>query len=111
MGQGRKKGTPKTGGKVIGSKNKVMLPDVAAILAEKGINPVNRLIEIAQSGTLKPHQEAAVWQTLLEYTAPKPKLDDKQGEQEINPADAMPDDLLTQSLRAAYANRDSAPAQ
>ena len=90
----------------------VALRHVAEILARKGINPVSQLIDLAQSGRLRPYQEAEVWRNLLEYTVAKPKLAEEGTDPEtFNPADDMSNEVLTQALRAAYAKGDHLPGR
>jgi hypothetical protein len=103
---GRPKGMRKTGGRKPGSKNKQ--PAVAELLAERGINPAERLIRLAEDGDLKDHQRASVWQTLLEYSQPKPVFDGASADDEPNPADTESTEELLKALSAKHEANDRA---
>jgi len=60
---GRKKGTP--------NKRKVLR--VEEYLAQKNINPVEKILSIIETGELKKSEEISAWFDLLNYVQPKLK--------------------------------------
>ena len=64
------KGHNKLGGRKKGSKNKKTLMAADAILIELNINPIEKLVEIAESSI---EQKIRCWQEVAKYSYPKPK--------------------------------------
>lgn len=58
-------------GRQKGSKNKKKIAKVADLLAEKDINPVERILAIIP--TLEPQDQVKSWLDLLSYCEAKPK--------------------------------------
>lgn len=54
-------------------KTKINLRAVAEVLAARGYDPTEELIDIIETGSLPPEVESRTWLTLLEYTQPKKK--------------------------------------
>ena len=67
------KGHNKLGGRKKGSKNKKTLMAAEAILAELDINPIEKLVEIAESSESSIEQKIRGWQEVAKYSCPKPK--------------------------------------
>jgi hypothetical protein len=66
-----KTGHQKIGGRVKGTKNKKSLLSVNELLLETGINPIQKLIEIAQSNEASVEQQIRCWQEVAKYSYPK----------------------------------------
>ena len=98
----RPKGMPKTGGRQKGTPNKAK--SVREILADRGIDPAERLIDLAEGANdLKAHQRAAIYQTLLEYSQPKPgQTEGKKADEEHNPADQESTEDLLKGIAGAH---------
>ena len=64
------KGHNKLGGRKKGSNNKKTLMAADAILIELNINPIEKLVEIAESSI---EQKIRCWQEVAKYSYPKPK--------------------------------------
>jgi hypothetical protein len=64
-------GHQKIGGRVKGTKNKKSLLSVNDLLLETGINPIKKLIEIAQSNESSVEQQIRCWQEVAKYSYPK----------------------------------------
>ena len=67
------KGHNKLGGRKKGSKNKKTLMAADAILIELNINPIEKLVEIAESSESSIEQKIRCWQEVAKYSYPKPK--------------------------------------
>ncbi len=67
------KGHNKLGGRKKGSKNKRTLVAADAILADLNINPIEKLVEIAESAESSIEQKIRCWQEVAKYSCPKPK--------------------------------------
>jgi len=79
-----KKGHKKLGGRQKGTKNKKSLLSVEQILQESNINPILKLIEIAESDEASIEQKIKCWQEVARYTYPKHKaVEFSQEEEEI----------------------------
>lgn len=79
---GRRKGTP----------NKKTVLRVSDVLAEKGINPTEKILELLPK--LKESEQIHVWFELLSYLEPKPAPEKKD---EDDPGDAG-EDLTTEQI-------------
>ena len=66
-----KTGHQKIGGRVKGTKNKKSLLSVNDLLLETGINPIQKLIEIAESNEASVEQQIRCWQEIAKYSYPK----------------------------------------
>jgi hypothetical protein len=64
-------GHQKIGGRVKGTKNKKYLLSVNDLLLETGINPIKKLIEIAESNESSVEQQIRCWQEVAKYSYPK----------------------------------------
>ncbi len=64
-------GHQKIGGRVKGTKNKKLLLSVNDLLLESGINPIKKLIEIAESNDASVEQQIRCWQEVAKYSYPK----------------------------------------
>lgn len=67
------KGHKKLGGRKKGTKNKKALMCVEDILANRGVNPIEKLIDIAESVESTVEQKIKCWQEICKYTHPKLK--------------------------------------
>ena len=67
------KGHNKLGGRKKGSKNKKTLMAADAILIELNINPIEKLVEIAESSESSIERKIRCWQDVAKYAYPKPK--------------------------------------
>ncbi len=68
-----KAGHSKIGGRKRGSKNKKTLLGADELLLELGINPIEKLINIAESDGASVEQQIRCWQEVAKYTYPKLK--------------------------------------
>jgi hypothetical protein len=66
-----KTGHQKIGGRVKGTKNKKSLLSVNDLLLETGVNPIKKLIEIAESNDASVEQQIRCWQEVAKYSYPK----------------------------------------
>ncbi|HIF17904.1 MAG TPA: hypothetical protein EYQ65_03955 [Cycloclasticus sp.] len=66
-----KTGHQKIGGRIKGTKNKKSLLSVNDLLLESGINPIQKLIEIAESNDASVEQQIRCWQEVAKYSYPK----------------------------------------
>jgi len=64
-------GHQKVGGRKKGVKNKKTLLSIDQILTEYDINPIVKLIEIAESEQTSTEQRIRCWQEVAKYTYPK----------------------------------------
>ena len=75
-------GHEKLGGRQKGTTNKKTLIKANDLLIELGINPIQRLIEIAESDLTSIEQQIRCWQEIAKYTYPKLKSQEIYIEQE-----------------------------
>ena len=68
-----KTGHSKVGGRKRGSKNKKMLLAADELLLKLDINPIEKLINIAESDDTSVEQQIRCWQEISKYTYPKLK--------------------------------------
>ena len=68
-----KSGHKKMGGRKRGSKNKKTLLAADELLLQLNINPIERLINIAESDDASIEQQIRCWQEIAKYTYPKLK--------------------------------------
>lgn len=66
-------GHKKMGGRKKGTKNKKILMSAEEILIKFNINPIERLINIAESTESTTEQKIRCWQEVAKYTYPKLK--------------------------------------
>jgi len=66
-------GHKKLGGRQKGTKNKKTLLSIQNILIERGINPIEKLIDIAESSDSSPEQKIRIWQDISKYVFPRQK--------------------------------------
>jgi hypothetical protein len=64
-------GRKKTGGRTLGTKNKKTLLSVNDLLIQTGVNPIKKLIEIAESNDASVDQQIRCWQEVAKYSYPK----------------------------------------
>ena len=57
---------------------------VAALFRDQRIEPIQKLIDLAESGELPPRDTAMIWKYLSEFTTPKPKSVDTQKDESMN---------------------------
>lgn len=92
---GRKKGTP----------NKKKLVKAADVLAEKDINPVQKILEIIeekdQAKALSPYVKAQLWLDLLSYCQAKPKETEPDGDPDGGDQDDF-DEIPTDNILEIY---------
>lgn len=92
-----KKGEPRpaNAGRKKGSLNRKTIARVADVLAEKDINPTEKILELIQKGHLEPRDEVKAWLELLSYTQAKPKPTE-EGDENSGPSDRplTPEDIL-----------------
>ena len=67
------KGHKKIGGRKKGAKNKKTLMTAESILVELNINPIEKLVDIAESDESSIEQKIRCWQEVAKYTYPKLK--------------------------------------
>ena len=68
-----KTGHSKVGGRKPGSKNKKILLGADELLLRLDINPIEKLINIAESDDVTVEQQIRCWQEISKYTSPKLK--------------------------------------
>ena len=68
-----KSGHSKVGGRKQGSKNKKTLLGADELLLRLNINPIEKLINIAESSDASIEQQIRCWQEVSKYTYPKLK--------------------------------------
>ena len=66
-------GHSKVGGRKKGSKNKKTLMAAEAILVHLRVNPIEKLVDIAESNESSIEQKIRCWQEVAKYTYPKLK--------------------------------------
>jgi len=76
-----KSGHKKMGGRKRGSKNKKTLLAADELLLKLDINPIEKLIHIAESDVASVEQQIRCWQEIAKYTYPKLKSQDIRIEQ------------------------------
>lgn len=86
------KGHQKMGGRKKGTPNKKKVLKVADVLAEKGINPVEKILE--QLPYLDPKDQVKAWLELQSYTEAKPR------EVEVDPPEADDEDAVKKATTA-----------
>ena len=67
------KGHEKIGGRNKGAKNKKTLLSADKLLLQRDINPIEKLIDIAESDGTAVEQQIRCWQEIIKYTYPKLK--------------------------------------
>ena len=77
-------GHSKVGGRKRGSKNKKTLLGADELLLKLDINPIEKLIDIAESGDASIEQQIRCWQEVAKYTHPKLKSQEIYIESEID---------------------------
>jgi len=76
-----KSGHSKVGGRKPGVKNKKNLLGADELLLKLDINPIEKLIHIAESNDASVEQQIRCWQEIAKYTYPKLKSQDIRIEQ------------------------------
>ena len=89
-------GHSKVGGRKRGSKNKKTLLGADELLLRLNINPIEKLINIAESDDASVEQQIRCWQEVAKYTYPKLKSQEIYIESEIN----MPTKIQLIGVRA-----------
>ena len=89
-------GHSKVGGRKRGSKNKKTLLGADELLLKLDINPIEKLIDIAESDLTSIEQQIRCWQEISKYTYPKLKSQEIYIESEIN----MPTKIQLIGVRA-----------
>ena len=79
------KGHTKIGGRQKGTPNKNTLIRADELLLKLDINPVEKLIHIAESDGASIEQQIRCWQEVAKYTYPKLKSQDIYAEEERQP--------------------------
>jgi len=79
------KGHKKIGGRQKGTKNKKTMLSADELLLERGVNPIEKLIEIAESDDSSVEQRIRCWQEIAKYTYPKLKSQELYVEPEVMP--------------------------
>ena len=83
-------------------KDKINLRAVGEVLAARGLDPTDRLVDIIESGSLEPDVESRTLLTLLEYVQPKRKSVEVSGTVGIVRPEQLSDaDLLKIAMQAA----------
>lgn len=59
-------------GRPKGTKNKKTLKQAAEVLAERGLNPIEEIIKLIESGNLKNYEVLDAWKYLQSYCEGKP---------------------------------------
>ena len=80
-----KSGHSKVGGRKQGSKNKKTLLGADELLLRLNINPIEKLIHIAESDVASVEQQIRCWQEVAKYTYPKLKSQDIYVEEDRQP--------------------------
>ncbi|HIG78444.1 MAG TPA: hypothetical protein EYQ47_00195 [Cycloclasticus sp.] len=62
---------PSTYGRTLGAKNKKSLLLINDLLIQTGVNPIQKLIEIAESNEASVEQQIRCWQEVAKYSYPK----------------------------------------
>ena len=75
-------GHGKTGGRKKGTPNKKTLIKAGDLLVELDVNPIQKLIEIAESSETTTDQQIRCWQEISKYTYSKPKAEEAYFDQE-----------------------------
>ncbi len=78
-------GHEKTGGRQKGTPNKKTLIKANDLLVELGVNPIQKLAEIAESAESTTDQKINCYKEMAKYTYPKIKAEDTQIDQEAIP--------------------------
>ena len=78
------KGHKKLGGRKKGSKNKNTLLKVDEVLLNANINPIEKLIEIAESKETSTEQQIRYWIEIAKYCYPRFKSLEPPAEQKQN---------------------------
>ena len=78
------KGHKKLGGRKKGSKNKNTLLKVDEVLLNANINPIEKLIEIAESKETSSEQQIRCWIEIVKYCYPRFKSLEPPAEQKQN---------------------------
>jgi hypothetical protein len=79
-----KSGHKKLASRKRGSKNKKTLLAADELLLNLNINPIEKLIDIAESGDASVEQQIRCWQEISKYTYPKLKSQEIYIESEID---------------------------
>ena len=79
-----KSGHSKVGGRKRGTKNKKTLLAADELLLKLDINPIEKLINIAESDDASVEQQIRCWQEVAKYTYPKFKSQEVYIEHETN---------------------------
>ena len=90
------KGHEKIGGRNKGVKNKKTLLSADELLLQRDINPIEKLIDIAESDGTAVEQQIRCWQEIIKYTYPKLKSKEVYVEE----------DQLPKSLEIHFVNAD-----
>jgi len=80
-----KSGHKKIGGRKRGSKNKKTLLAADELLLKLNINPIEKLINIAESDDSSIEQQIRCWQEVAKYTYPKLKSQEIYVEEDRQP--------------------------
>ena len=80
-----KSGHKKMGGRKRGTKNKKTLLAADELLLKLDINPIEKLISIAESGDSSIEQQIRCWQEVAKYTYPKLKSQEIYVEEDQQP--------------------------
>ncbi|MBC8493602.1 MAG: hypothetical protein H8D41_02320 [bacterium] len=78
-------GHSKVGGRKRGTKNKKTLLAADELLLKLDINPIEKLISIAESGDSSIEQQIRCWQEVAKYTYPKLKSQEIYVEEDQQP--------------------------
>ena len=78
-------GHKKMGGRKRGTKNKKTLLAADELLLELDINPIEKLINIAESADASVEQQIRCWQEVTKYTYPKLKSQEVYIEEDQQP--------------------------
>ena len=72
-------------GKTKGTPNKTNLIKADDLLFELGINPIEKLINIAESDDISIEQQIRCWQEIAKYTYPKLKSQEAYAKEDRQP--------------------------
>ena len=75
-------GHEKTGGRMKGTPNKKTLVKANDLLVELNINPIQRLVEIAESAEATTEQKINCYKEIAKYSYSKPKAEEAYFDQE-----------------------------
>ena len=78
-------GHSKIGGRKRGTKNKKTLLSADELLLKLNINPIEKLINIAESDDASVEQQIRCWQEIAKYTYPKLKSQEVYAEEDKQP--------------------------